>query len=206
MTGEICARVVRCRLDAGCAQPFLRGGFRHAGPAAWAKANRPRLIWAALTLVRHWVAGGQPNGTVLLGSFESYCRTIGGVLACGGIEGFLDDLREEHRRSDEETTEWAAFVAAWHGQFAGQWSARRTWTWRAHAQPGDARDDARRDRQPARPANQAGAGAAQATRRGAGRPSRAGQRRRRPPRLLAVLARGGSRGVEYQWGSDNAPR
>jgi putative DNA primase/helicase len=117
MTPELARRVVRCRIDAGVPQPHLRGGFTHPDLRAWAKANRAPLIWAALTLVRHWVAQGRPDGSTLLGSYESYCRIVGGILCAADIGEFLGDLSAEQHRCDDETTEWLAFVTAWYEHF-----------------------------------------------------------------------------------------
>ena len=116
-SGEIARRVVRCRLDAGIQRPYLRGGFTHPDLRSWAKANRHRLIWAALTLVHHWLAVGQPEGEQVLGSYESYCRIVGGILLSAGIEGFLADVRVEQAHCDDEGVEWSAFVAAWRERF-----------------------------------------------------------------------------------------
>ena len=44
--------------SAGVNRPHLRGGFRHANLRGWVKDHRASLIWAALTLVRNWVARG----------------------------------------------------------------------------------------------------------------------------------------------------
>ena len=44
---ELARRVVWCRIDAGVPRPHLRSGFRHGDLRAWAKDNRPRLIWGA---------------------------------------------------------------------------------------------------------------------------------------------------------------
>ena len=117
MTPEMARRVVRSRIDAGVPRPHLRSGFRHSDLRAWAKTERSRLIWAALTLVQHWLAQGRPNGPVTLGSYESYCQIIGGILMAAGIEGFLANVGMDQRHADDETAEWEAFVEAWEEVF-----------------------------------------------------------------------------------------
>ena len=118
MSSELARRVVRSRIDSGVECPNRRHGFRHANLLAWVKANRPSLIWAALTLVRHWVACGRPEGEIVLGSYESYCLIIGGILQAAGIDGFLADAGAHH--VDDESIEWAAFVDAWRRCFESQ--------------------------------------------------------------------------------------
>jgi hypothetical protein len=113
MTSELARRVVRCRIDAGVPRPHLRSGFRHADLRTWAKDNRPRLIWAAMTLVQNWIAQGRPDGPVALGSYEGYARVVGGILLAAGIDGFLANVGDDQRHADDETAEWEAFVEAW---------------------------------------------------------------------------------------------
>jgi hypothetical protein len=112
-TSELARRIVRCRIDAGVPQPHLRTGFKHSDLRAWAKAERPRLIWAVLTLVQNWLALGRPPGQITLGSYEGYCRVIGGILCAAGIDGFLSTMQADQRHADDETAEWEAFILAW---------------------------------------------------------------------------------------------
>jgi hypothetical protein len=112
-TGELARRIIRCRIDAGVPQPHLRTGFKHPDLRAWAKAERPRLIWAVLTLVQNWLALGRPAGQVTMGSYEGYCRVIGGILCAAGIGGFLSTVQSDQRHADDETAEWEAFILAW---------------------------------------------------------------------------------------------
>jgi hypothetical protein len=117
MTAELARRVVRCRIDAGVPQPQLRRGFRHTNVRAWAKCNRPLLIWAILTLVQNWISRGKPEGQIVLGSYESYCLIIGGILQAAGIAGFLANIQADQRHSDDESVEWDAFVGLWRELF-----------------------------------------------------------------------------------------
>jgi hypothetical protein len=72
------------------------------------------LIWAALTLVQHWLAEGAPRFTGRrLGSYERWAEVVGGILATAGIQGFLGNLEVFTARADEETAEWQRFVTAW---------------------------------------------------------------------------------------------
>jgi hypothetical protein len=118
MSSELARRVVRCRIDSGVERPHLRGGFRHAHLRAWVKAHRAQLIWAVLVMVRNWIAHGNPGGEAILGSFEAYCCTMGGILDAAGIEGFLQDGGPCH--ADDKSLEWSAFVEAWHRRFEGK--------------------------------------------------------------------------------------
>jgi hypothetical protein len=82
---------------------------------AWLARHRHELVWAILVLAQNWIARGMPRWTGRpLGSFESWCRVVGGILQTAGIDGFLANREELYRRVDEETEEWRAFVSAWN--------------------------------------------------------------------------------------------
>jgi hypothetical protein len=82
---EVARRAVWVRLDAQADRPWERAGFRHGDLAQWTRRHRHELLWAFLVLVRHWLACGKPcwEGRPL-GSFESWSKVVGGVLAAGG--------------------------------------------------------------------------------------------------------------------------
>ncbi len=118
-SNEMSRRAIRCRLDAKMDQPWLRDGFRHRALIEWARDNRGRLVWAALTLIQAWVAEGRPAGDKTLGMFESWARTMGGILDVAGVKGFLGNLQEFYANADAEGATWRAFVAAWWTAYAG---------------------------------------------------------------------------------------
>jgi hypothetical protein len=85
---EIVRRCVRIRLVPEEERPWRREGFRHENLTEWAMENRGKLVWAALTLIRNWLAAGRlcPNA-MTLGSFEQWSRVIGGILEAAGVSG-----------------------------------------------------------------------------------------------------------------------
>jgi hypothetical protein len=113
--GDLPRRGYWIRLDARLERPWERSGFRHPHLKAWIAENRARLVSALLTLGRAWFAHGKPvaKEAPTLGGFEGWSRTIGGVLAVAGVEGFLDNLSEMYERAADGTNEWTAFLKAW---------------------------------------------------------------------------------------------
>jgi hypothetical protein len=87
----------------------------------WAKTNRAQLVWAALTLAKAWIVAGRPafEGKAL-GTFESWSKTMGGILAVASIGGFLSNLDDFYADSDAETSARRAFVEAWWERFGSQ--------------------------------------------------------------------------------------
>jgi putative DNA primase/helicase len=110
---EISRRTVRIRLDARLDRPWLRSGFRHKKLRQWALKHRGELVWAALTMIRAWIATGRPAGEKSLGMFERWSEVIGGILSVAGVPGFLSNLEEFYEESDAEGASWRTFLAAW---------------------------------------------------------------------------------------------
>jgi hypothetical protein len=106
-SNEILRRFVIVPLDRDVPDPMLfvpKGGWHHADLMGWVRDNRPTLVWACLTLIQHWVAGGmvkQPERP--LASYEDWAGVMGGILARAGFHGFLDGQKEERAKAADST-------------------------------------------------------------------------------------------------------
>lgn len=119
--GDMKRRVYPIRMDAEMERPWMGREFEIDNLEQWTEEHRGELVSALLTLARSWFADGTPSPNVeLLGSFEEWTRTVGGILDHACVEGFLDNLDELYKQMDEETAEWAAFLEALHDYFAGE--------------------------------------------------------------------------------------
>ena len=87
--------------------------FRHPDIEQWVEANRSDLVWAALVIFQNWLARGMTPATLQMGSFEHWCKTLGGVLEAAGIKGFLENAVERRRISDENSVMWLAVCRKW---------------------------------------------------------------------------------------------
>jgi putative DNA primase/helicase len=117
MSPELRRRTVPIWLDAGMERPSERNEFRHANLRAWIATNRGELVWAALTIVRHWLAAGQPLGQRGLGSYKQWAEVMGGILEAAEIKGFLENLGDAGNAVDDESRAWQEFIQAWHDAF-----------------------------------------------------------------------------------------
>jgi hypothetical protein len=120
--GDMPRRCYWVRLDAKSSQPFRRTGFRHENLAGWVAQNRGELIRALLTIARYWYLQGQPKAKSLkpLGSYESWCLTIGGMLELAGVEGFLGNAATMFEQADPEAVQWEIFLLALDDVFGSQ--------------------------------------------------------------------------------------
>jgi hypothetical protein len=117
MSSEIARRSVLIRMDANLEHPEDRKVFRHDDLLGWTREHRGRLVWAALTLIAAWVAEGRPPGSEPKGSYESWAKTIGGILAVAGIPGFLTNTHKLREAGDAEARTWERFAEGWWDKF-----------------------------------------------------------------------------------------
>ena len=111
--GDIPRRCYWIRIDAATPEPWRDRQYRHPDLTGWVLANRGRLLGAVLTLARAWfVADCPPSKTPILGSYEEWCRVVGGILAFASIDGFLGNLDELYEQSDPTVAAWEAFLSA----------------------------------------------------------------------------------------------
>lgn len=112
--GDLLRRCYRVRLDAKSARPWQGRGFRHPQLLPYVSSHRGELLAALLTIARAWFAAGKPRAAVPdIASFECWSEVVGGILAHAGITGFLGDLDEFYRETDEGSAEWAVFLDRW---------------------------------------------------------------------------------------------
>jgi len=117
LSDEMTRRSIRLRLDPGRDRPQLRTGFRHPDLLAWVRGNRAALVWAALTMIRAWLAAGRPcPSATILGGFEAWSRVVGGVLEVAGVSGFLDNLTDFYAEAEAGDDNWRGLVSAWHSE------------------------------------------------------------------------------------------
>lgn len=114
---EMSRRLYWTRIDAQLESPSRRTGFRHPDLLEWVRENRPRLLAALITMIRHWRATGAIPGKATLGKFEAWAKTIGGILAANGITGFLENAETFRKRCVDGVGQMNEFVKAWWAGF-----------------------------------------------------------------------------------------
>ncbi|MFD0344036.1 bifunctional DNA primase/polymerase [Streptomyces sp. NPDC127117] len=105
-------RVFWVRLDPNCPDPDQRDGFTVGDLRPWLRANASTLVAALVTLVRAWVAAGEPLVRIRKGDYSEWASMLAGLLAYLGVDGFNAD-RDEARDQDDELQEWTAFLEMW---------------------------------------------------------------------------------------------
>jgi hypothetical protein len=108
--GDTVRRVVPCRLEAKQERPEERTGFRHPRLLEHAQSDRPRLVVAALTVLRAYFVAGKPKaGLTEFGSFESWSDTVREPVAWL-LQVDPCATRTELREADPQTAQMTAVI------------------------------------------------------------------------------------------------
>jgi hypothetical protein len=109
--GDLTRRALLCQLDAKVERPELTA-FAF-DPVAEAKANRPKLVIAALTILRAYHVAGKPAlGLTPLGSFEAWSSWVRGALVWLGAGDPVETM-ESVRARDPRREMLRAVLTAW---------------------------------------------------------------------------------------------
>jgi hypothetical protein len=89
--GDTARRVLMARLEPTEESPERRTSFRHSDLLAWVRVQRPRLVAAALLILRaYWRADKPKMGCANWGSFEEWSRIIPhAIVFAGGADPML---------------------------------------------------------------------------------------------------------------------
>ncbi|MBD3176335.1 MAG: hypothetical protein GF320_14240 [Armatimonadia bacterium] len=120
--GDMPRRCYWIRMDAQAHRPWKGREFRIPDLRSHVAQHRGAILGALLTMARAWHCAGQPQwGGSVIGSFEAWCKLIGGVLQHVGFEQrFLANLEELYDRASDDTEAWEAFLRAWHERWGEQ--------------------------------------------------------------------------------------
>jgi hypothetical protein len=114
LVGDLARRTAHVRLESDQENPETRQGFKHARLLDWVRENRPRLVAAALTLLRAYLLAGSPDQAIApWGSFDGWSGLIRQALVfAGAVDPGLarEKLKEE---SDSSAGALADLLVGW---------------------------------------------------------------------------------------------
>jgi hypothetical protein len=116
LIGDLTRRAVLCRLDAMVERPEERE-FTF-DPVERAKDGRAQYVVAALTILRAFLAAGQPRRTRPLGSFEDWAELVRDALlwlGCADPVATMEEVRTNDPRKNELQTvmeQWQQAIGA----------------------------------------------------------------------------------------------
>ena len=111
--GDTSRRVLMARLEPTEEKPEQRTKFKHEDLLGWIRGQRPRLVSAALLILRAYYRAGRPNmGCSRWGSFEEWGRLIpNAIIFAGGADPMLarpegEDEVDDQLRSIRTIVTW----------------------------------------------------------------------------------------------------
>jgi len=114
--GDLERRTLWVTINANEERPEERTNFAIPHLETWVREHRGDLLWALLTLVRAWVAVGQPTPerpeSTNFGSWIAALRGILKIAKLGDAVGVVGHAESAQGKADPEEEEWAAFLAA----------------------------------------------------------------------------------------------
>jgi hypothetical protein len=111
LAGDMTRRALLCRLDPKEERPELRKFASR--PLLVARAERPRLVASALTVLRAYHLAGRPPQTDALGSFEDWSGWVRGALIWLGQADPASTM-EDARESDPKREALLTVLTQWH--------------------------------------------------------------------------------------------
>jgi len=111
--GDTARRCLHIRLDSDLEKPEYREGFKHPHLGEWVRANRPRLVVGALTILRAYFLAGRPDLRLKSwGSFEGWSALVRNVVVWAGLAD-PGETRNELEELDTDSTVLTDLIAGW---------------------------------------------------------------------------------------------
>ncbi|MBX9622703.1 MAG: hypothetical protein K2X82_02710 [Gemmataceae bacterium] len=105
-------RVCHTRLESDRERPEERGDVRHPDLRAHVRANRPRLLSAALTVLRGWVVAGRPTRDLpAWGSYEGWSAVVRQCVVWAGMADPGETRRVIQIDADRDAAAMAGLLA-----------------------------------------------------------------------------------------------
>lgn len=122
--GDLLPRALWISIDPRAPHPERRTEFNISDLPRWVHEHRGNLLAALLTLVRAWVAGGQPTEQV--GDiYGRWVGTVRGILTAAGVPGAFDAPESSGQEATDDEDELGTFLDAVYRVFGDElWTAK----------------------------------------------------------------------------------
>src|SRR5262249_40599676 len=107
-------RTLHIRLESPLENPEDRADFLHGDLLSWVRSERPRLVAAALTILRAYVVAGKPDMKCKVwGSFEGWSRLVAHACVWVGLEDPQSTRAELESTSDSRKAALVSLMSGW---------------------------------------------------------------------------------------------
>lgn len=116
VAADTARRIIHVRLDVLDEKPEERSGFAHPELISWLRQERPRLLTAALTILRAYCNAGMPRHNLpAFGSFEGWSRLVREAVVWLGLPDPCETRSKLAEQSDTTADALGQLIAAWSG-------------------------------------------------------------------------------------------
>ena len=116
LSNELVRRALHVRLETTLEKPEERSDFKYDPLIPHIRNVRPKLVSAALTVLRgYFAAGSPPQKLPAWGSFEQWSNVVRGALVWAGMKDPLGGREDLTETSDSETSALERALIAWEG-------------------------------------------------------------------------------------------
>ncbi len=115
---DLARRSILGRIEPQCEHPEEREGprpgekWRHHPLLDYVKANRSRLLSAALTIMKGYIDAGKPKQAIKSMDFEAWSETVRSAIVWAGLADPGSTIYDV-RKADAKADAFKAFVDAW---------------------------------------------------------------------------------------------
>jgi 5S rRNA maturation endonuclease (ribonuclease M5) len=114
IAADTARRICHVRLESEEERPEERKAFRRPNLLGWVGENRPRLLTAALTILRAYCAAGRPDlGLPAWGSFEGWSSLVRSAVVWVGLPDPGETRLLLQERSDVAADSMGVLLACW---------------------------------------------------------------------------------------------
>lgn len=115
VAGDMGRRAIQCRLEPPNARPDQRTDFLHPHLLEWVRSERPRLLAAALTILRAYFVAGKPkqHGLAGYGSFHKWSDVVRAVLVWLGAPDVYERVASNNTEADPEESAAKDLLVGW---------------------------------------------------------------------------------------------
>lgn len=106
-------RALIARMCSSLERPEDRTGFKHYPLLPWVLEHRPRLVAAALTVLRAYVVAGRPHQLEPLGSFEAWSLLVANAIHFASGVSILGARPSEDAGDSGETGAMRSLISNW---------------------------------------------------------------------------------------------
>lgn len=112
--GDTTRRTLVCRLEPQCERPEDRTGYTIGDLIGWCRVNHPRLVAAALTVLRGYDVAGRPDMALAgWGSYEAWRDLIAGAIAWAGGANVMETRPTLAGEDDSDTAALRTITELW---------------------------------------------------------------------------------------------